>query len=232
MKPLRTLAFAPGSDGRKLEKARDLPADALIFDLEDAVAPAEKERARALVREALLQPRRGRGLVRVNALSTGLLAQDLETILCSRLDGVVVPKAESAEELCQVDSLLREGEKRRGLPAGGIELIPLVESAAGVYFATEIAGACSRVARLCFGAIDFTLDIGAQWDASGAALLHARSALVIASRVAGVEAPIDTVFPDLKDDAGLAADAQLARRLGFQGKLVIHPRQIAVVNEE
>ncbi|GAW30463.1 CoA ester lyase [Carboxydocella sp. JDF658] len=231
MKPLRTFMFAPGSDSKKSDKVLTLGADAVILDLEDAVAISEKEQARKVVQETLLKPRGCKAYVRVNSISTNFFFDDLEAVFCSRLDGIMLPKAESAEDIRMVDWLITEGEKKRGLPPGQIDLIPLIESAAGVYRAAEIASASPRISRLAFGAIDFSLDIGTTWSKDGNAFFYARSQLVIASRVAGIEAPIDTVYPEIKDIDGLVEECRLVRSMGFQSKLVIHPGQIEPVNK-
>jgi citrate lyase subunit beta/citryl-CoA lyase len=222
--------FAPGSDSRKLEKVFSLPVDVMILDLEDAVALNEKARARGMIREALDNPREPRAYVRVNAVSTDLLFDDLDAVVCPNLDGIVLPKADSPQDVQTADWLLTELERKRGVGAGRVDLVPLVESAAAILRAEAVASASPRIRRLAFGAMDFVLDIGASWDKEGTALLYARSHLVLASRVAGIEAPIDTVYPDLRDIDGLVAESQLVRKLGFQGKMVLHPAQIEPVN--
>lgn len=230
MRASRTFLFAPGTDSYKIEKAFALPADSVILDLEDAVPPERKAEARAVVRESV---RASRGLptfVRVNGVSTDYFRCDMEEVFGAGLDGIMLPKAESGDEIRVADGLISEAEDKLGSPPGRVELIPLVESAVGVHRAAEIAGASPRVSRLAFGSLDFALDVGATWDPDGTTFLYARSHLVVVSRVAGVGAPIDAVFPDLDDDEGFVRECEQARRLGFQGKLVIHPRQIEPAN--
>lgn len=226
----RTVLFAPANDLRKAGKALLLEADGVVLDLEDAVAFSEKRKARITIQEALNLPRKGRVFVRINSAQSDFILGDLLAVVgSSKIDGIVLAKTESAEEVRQVDWLITKLEKERELPKGQLEVVPFIESARAVLDSHVIASACSRVHRLFFGGIDYLLDIGASY--SKEALFFARSQLVAASRAAGIESPIDTVYPDLKDDEGLIADAWQARLLGFQGKLVIHPRQVGPINE-
>jgi citrate lyase subunit beta / citryl-CoA lyase len=228
---LRSLLFAPGNVTRRVEKALSLDADVVILDLEDAVPLSEKAQARSLVAEALQKPRSASCYVRVNALSTGFTIDDIQAVLSSNLDGIMLTKVEEPADLYKVDWLMGYLEERLSLQKGSIDLIPLVENAKGIHNAYEIARAVPRVKRLCFGAIDYTADIGVKLTSDGAEIFYARSQLVNASRAAGLEPPIDTVYPDIKNPAGLERDTAIAVQLGFQGKLVIHPDQIGPVNE-
>jgi citrate lyase subunit beta/citryl-CoA lyase len=230
-RPLRSFLFAPATDLRKVEKALSLEADAVILDLEDAVAVSEKVLARSLVVDILGRASRKSIYVRVNGASTRWLVGDLMAVVGGRPAGIVLPKAEDAEEVRRVDWLMGQLEREYGLPAGEMELIPLVETARGVMNAYGVAASCPRVKRLAFGAIDYTLDIGTSLTAQGMEIFYARSRLVVASRAAGIEGPIDTVYPNIKDEEGLAAECRLVRSLGFVGKLVIHPAQLGPVNE-
>jgi len=227
--------FVPGSSPRMIAKAAALPADAIVFDLEDAVAYPEKAAARQLVREALAPTRAGGSsmLVRINALPTGLTEADLDAIVCADLDGVLMPKAESRQEIFQLDEMLSRVEKERGLKPGSIVVIPLLETAKGVVNAYEIAGASKRNVAVGFGAGDFMRDLGL--DASfmtpdQTELLYTRSRIVVCARAAGIQA-IDTVFFGLLADlAGLERETKMALRLGFKGKALIHPSQIEIAN--
>ncbi len=228
---VRTMLFAPGNHSRRVEKALGLDADSVILDLEDAVAISEKVSTRRQVAQALALPRRGSGRVRVNAFDTPFCVDDLREVVVAGLDGIVLPKVESAAQLVAVDWLLRALEKERGLPEGGIDLMPIVETALALSALREIA-ACglARVRRLSFGAADFTLDLAMRWTREEHELDSVRSRIAIESRAAGLEAPIDTVFARIGDSEGLQASARRARALGFQGKLCIHPEQIAPIN--
>lgn len=231
MKPFRSMLFAPANDAKKVAKVLGSEADAVILDLEDAVPVSEKESARLSIFAALAQPRSTKCYVRVNSLGSGFLEADLRKVVYRDLDGIMLPKSETAQDIRQVESMLAQLERKRSIPEGSIDLLPLVESAKGVYAAYEIAKAGRRVKRLAFGGIDFTLDINTGWTKEGTEILYARSHLVVASRAAEIDPPIDTVYIDVKDLEGLAADCRKSRQLGFQGRLVIHPQQVAVVHE-
>jgi citrate lyase subunit beta / citryl-CoA lyase len=230
MQPLRSLLFAPGNHTRRVEKALSLDADAVILDLEDAVATAEKPATRELVAAAFTRPRRGLLYVRVNAADTEFCYRDLVAIVRPGLDGVILPKIENAAALGTIDWLLTQLERDRGLPVGGIDLIPIFETARGLESIGEILSAGTRVRRSAFGAGDFTLDVNMIWSRGEAELAHARARIVTASRAAGMDAPLDTVWVDLADKDGLEESARTALGFGFQGKMCIHPDQIAVVN--
>lgn len=231
MELLRTFMFAPGNHPRKVEKVFSLGADAVILDLEDAVAMNEKVAARQAVVAALKRPRTCRGYVRINASDTPLCYGDLLETVGEGLDGIVLPKVESAAQLLTIDWLLAQLERERSLPAGSIDLMPIIETGKGVAAVREIAGAGSRVRRLSFGAADYTHDMGMNWTLEEGELTPARAEIVLASRVGRLEPPIDTVFAHVgKHLDALKRTAQLARDLGFQGKLCIHPEQVEPIH--
>jgi citrate lyase subunit beta/citryl-CoA lyase len=227
----RSLLFAPGNHARRAEKALTLAADAVILDLEDAVAVAEKPAARDAVVAALARPRRRRCYVRVNAMSTEWSYADLTAVVAPGTDGIVLPKVESADEIKAADWVIGALERQNGLPQGHVDLMPIIETAAGFTNLETIARAKTRVRRLAFGAGDFTLDLGITWSRDELELLPYRSGFVAVSRAAGLEAPIDTVWVDLKDAEGFAQSSARGRALGFQGKLCIHPDQVPVANQ-
>lgn len=230
MPPLRSFLFAPGNHPRRVEKAMTLDADAVILDLEDAVAIAEKPATRGAVVAAFAQQRTGLLYVRVNAADTEFCYGDLTAIVRAGLDGIILPKVESAASLQTIDWLLSQLERERDLAAGGIDLIPIIETARGLGALEAILGAGTRVRHCAFGAGDFTLDVNMRWSRDEGELAYARARVVTASRAAGIEAPLDTVWVDLQDEAGLEASTRLALGLGFQGKMCIHPNQVPVVN--
>lgn len=231
MQPNRTYLFVPGNHPRKVEKVFDAGADAVILDLEDAVAISEKPATRAVVVEALQAPRRCRGYVRVNALDTEFCFEDIEAVVAAGVDGIILPKVERAADLQMVDWMISGLEKRRGLAAGGIDLIPILETGKGIAEARTIGGArIGRMKRLSFGAGDFTRDMGMEWTHGEAELRPYQAEVVLASRLNGLEPPLDTVFIHIREDAAFAASCQRARDMGFQGKLCIHPGQIAAAN--
>lgn len=227
----RSFLFAPGNHARRVEKAFTLGADAVILDLEDACPVAEKVVTRPLVAAALAHARECRGYVRVNALSTQFAFGDFAAVIRPGLDGIVLPKVESATDVRTADWLITQLERESGMAQGAVDLLPIIETAAGVIAVESIARASPRVRRLAFGAGDLTLDLALEWTRDEVELLPHRSAVVLASRAAGLEPPLDSVWTDLRDADGFRASARRARGLGFQGKMCIHPDQVAVVNE-
>ncbi len=231
MRLLRSLLFTPGNNERMIRKTATLGADAVILDLEDAVPMAEKEAARHLLRDAIALVATGEAqvFVRVNALVTGLTTEDLEQVIQAGLAGVVLPKTESSDGVREVSRLIGELERRRGIEAGSVALIPLLESAKGVLDARAIAVASKRIIALAFGSLDFTRDMGTTVSRQGTEVFYARSHIAVVARAAGSLA-IDTPWIDIADPEGLAEEARMARQLGFAGKLLIHPSQIEPVN--
>ena len=230
MPAFRSFLFAPGNHARKVEKVFGCGADHVILDLEDAVAKAEKVATRALVVDALKKPRKVGGYVRVNAYKTEFCYGDAAAIVGPWLDGIIFPMCESREQIVAFDWLIAGLERERGLPVGGIDIIPIIETAKGIAAAREIAAAGTRVKRMAFGAGDYTLDMNMEWTLGESELEHARAEMVVASRAAGLEAPLDTVWVHIKDLENLAKSAKRAKQLGFQGKTCIYPPQIEVVN--
>ncbi|CAG2362070.1 MULTISPECIES: HpcH/HpaI aldolase/citrate lyase family protein [Burkholderia cepacia complex] len=214
---MRSFLFVPGNRPERFAKAVAAGADAVIVDLEDAVADAEKATARAHVADAartfLASP--VRVLLRINGAGTPWFDDDLSLAASEGIDGVVLPKAENTAALAAVAAATAK-------PAW-----PIIESATGVWNAREVAR-MPGVERLIFGSVDFELDLDC--DGSWDALLHARSCIVLASRVAGIQSPVDGVTVAIDDEQQLAMDSSKARSLGFGGKLCIHPRQVAAVN--
>ena len=231
MPVFRSFLFAPGNHARRVEKCLTLGADAVILDLEDAVANAEKAATRAVVVQALQRPRRCQGYVRVNSLGTQWSHGDFVAVVARGVDGLIVPKIESAGDLQTAEWLLTALERERGLPEGAIDLIPIIETAAGFSNLASIARAARRTKRLSFGAGDFTLDVGITWSREELELLPYRTAFVVESRAAGLEPPLDTVWVSLNDPEGFQRSVQRSKDLGFQGKLCIHPDQVPVVND-
>jgi citrate lyase subunit beta/citryl-CoA lyase len=230
MTVFRSFLFAPANHPRRVEKALTLDADAVILDLEDACAVSEKAASRPRVREAMARPRRGLGYVRVNPLSTTFAYGDLTETVRPGLDGVVLPKVESAADLRTADWLMTQLEREHGMPEGKVDLIPIIETALGLARLPEIVAAVPRVRRLAFGAGDFTLDLDLTWTRNEDELAPYRAQVVLQSRAGGLEPPLDTVWVDLKDPEGCATSARKAREMGFQGKLCIHPDQVDMVN--
>lgn len=211
----RSYLFVPGNRSDRFEKAQDVRADAIILDLEDAVSNENKAEAREAV-AAWLSPERST-YVRINGTATEWFEADIEAVSRPGLAGVVLPKAEEPGEIVEVASRLPEGA----------HVLPLIETALGIWDVRALAEA-PRVERLALGSIDLQLDTGL--DGEGEELLYARSRLVLASRIADILPPLDGVTTALEDPDKLARDVDRARRLGFSGKLCIHPKQIEAVN--
>jgi citrate lyase subunit beta/citryl-CoA lyase len=230
--PLRAVLFAPGDAPEKMTKAIDAGADAVVFDLEDAVAPARKAPSRALVAEALSRRQHTRPplVVRVNDASTGLLVEDLAAVSRPNLAAVMVPKVEDADTLPEVADALAVLRPARAIAGEPVGLIALIETAAGV-------AACERVAAqappstwtLAFGAADYAAELGIEPDPAGEGLLHARARVALAARAYGLAPALDGPVLALGDEDLLREDSARSRRLGFGGRLVIHPRQVAPV---
>jgi citrate lyase subunit beta/citryl-CoA lyase len=234
----RTYLFAPGNHPRRVEKALGLDADAVILDLEDAVALADKAASRRPVAEALKQPRRCRGYVRVNAPSSPFCYRDLVETVHPKVDGVFLPKVESAADLHAIDWLLANLEREQGIAEGSLDLVPQLETAAGVARVDRILQAKNlrpyrgpwRVKRVAFGAADYCLELGIVPSLEEPELAEARARIVLASRAAGVEGPLDSPWFHLRDMDGYRRALERSRRGGFQGRLCVHPDQVPVAN--
>jgi citrate lyase subunit beta/citryl-CoA lyase len=236
---IRSFLFTPANAARRIDKALTLDADAVILDLEDSVAPADKVPSRKAVLEAAARPRRPLLYVRVNAPSTVYCFRDVLETVHKGLDGVVVPKIESAADLHAIDWLLANLEREQGMAEGSLDLMPQVETAAGVQRVDRILQARSlrpysapwRVKRICFGAGDYANDLALSPTLDEAELAEARARLVLASRAAGVEAPIDSPWFHFKESDAFRRALERSRRGGFQGRCCVHPDQIGPVNE-
>jgi citrate lyase subunit beta/citryl-CoA lyase len=235
---IRSFLFTPANVPRRVEKALTLAADAVILDLEDSVAPADKPPSRRAVVEALKKSRRPLLYVRVNAPSTPYCYADLVETLQKGLDGVVVPKIESAADLHAIDWLMASLERERGIAEGALDLMPQIETAAGVQRIDRILQARSlrsyrgpwRVKRAAFGAADYAHDLGLSPTLDEEELADARARIVLSSRAAGMENPIDSPWFHFKETAAFARALERSRRGGFQGRCCVHPEQIDAVN--
>jgi citrate lyase subunit beta/citryl-CoA lyase len=234
---LRSLLFVPGDSERKFARARECGADALILDLEDAVAPTEKAAARALVAKLIdAEPKRDWSfIVRVNALDTGLTLDDLAAVVKPGLDALLIPKASGAADLSRIGHYLDALEARAGMPDGAIKLASLATETAKAMFALgSYAPAHARLIALTWGAEDLSASLGAtdNKEPDGAWTFPyelARTQCLFAASAAEVAA-IDTLFHDYRDLEGLERDSRRSRRDGFTGRLAIHPDQIAAIN--
>jgi citrate lyase subunit beta/citryl-CoA lyase len=233
--PIRTLMFASANDPVRSLKAIAIGASAVCLDLEDAVATSEKAAARAVVAETLLDPsvEGANAHVRINGVDTAFCDDDLTALgpLLPRLSGILVPMVESADQVRHVAARLDALEAEHGVEAGAVRLIAIAETAKGVLAAPDVATSTPRLRTLLLGPADLAHDLGIELTADGYELFHVRSQLVLAARAAGLEGPIDGPFLGLKDDEGTRTSAQWAKRLGYQGKMVLHPQQLPVVAE-
>lgn len=228
---IRSMLFVPADQPERIAKALGSFADTVTVDLEDGVAPDHKDLARRTALRVLPAADRTGVLLRINGNQSPWQEQDLEvvTMLLPLLAAVVVPKVESAAEVHALAEVLLHAEEAAGLPIGGVKIVPICESARGVLAATEIAAASERVWALVFGPLDLGTQLGVQPTVEGREFLHARSQLVLASAAAGLQGPVDGPHADLFDDDGLRRSTVASRDLGFSGRVVLHPRQLAVV---
>lgn len=228
----RSLLFVPGNNPGMLVNSPVFGSDSVIFDLEDAVSPAEKDTARLLVKNALETIDYGdiEIVVRVNGNDTPFWKEDLKTILPQNPDCIMPPKIQCKDDVEQFDEYISKIEEKEGLSKGGVKLIPLIETALGVENAYEIASASDRVVAIFLGAEDLTANLGAKRTKAGEEIFYSRSRIVVAAKAAQVAA-LDTPFTDVDDEEGLIKDATFAKDLGFDGKTVISPRHIDNVNK-
>ena len=228
---LRSMLFLPGNNPNLLINGNCLGADAVIFDLEDAVAPAEKTAARILVRNTLrYMDFSGIGkIVRINSIDTPYWQKDLDQILPHRPDLILLPKTGCAADILEADRYITALEEKLDLEHNSLGLMALSETALGVENAFSIASASDRVRALFLGAEDLTADLRCKRTKEGREIEYARTRLVVAARAANIDV-FDTPFTDVNDDEGIVTDANLAKALGFSGKASISPRHVEVIN--
>jgi citrate lyase subunit beta/citryl-CoA lyase len=235
----RSLLFVPGDSDRKIAKSADVDADLIIFDLEDSVTPDQKGAARVRVREALVAATQRRApelWVRINPLQMPEAMADLGVILHGQPDGIVLPKVRSPDDVVLLARHLEDFERRHGLQGGDIRILPIATETPGSVFALGSYGRCGeRLYGLTWGAEDLSAAVGAtaNQEADGtwtAPYQLVRSLCLFGASAAGVAA-IDTLHADFRDAAGLRAACLRSRRDGFEGKLAIHPDQVAIINE-
>jgi citrate lyase subunit beta/citryl-CoA lyase len=226
--------FVPGHRQRMIDKALGLNADAIMLDIEDGVAPNEKDAARKNIAESLGRekaPGSPARYVRINALGHARMDADLEAVVRPGLEGLVCPKVDTPEEVRKVDAILNEREPNMNMAKGGVKLLIAIESPKGLLNAPAIAAASPRNVGIIFGAEDYGREVGLPAVREGEArdLIYARSAIVVAAAAAHVQA-VDGVWVDLNDGAGLLGFAKQSRQLGFSGMSCIHPSQVDAIN--
>lgn len=219
--PIRSYLYVPGSEPHKIEKALAGDADAVVLDLEDAVAPSHKKKARDTVAEVLESEPTKPVFVRINSPDSDLGHADIEAVCHPRLAGIRLPKTESAESVRYVAQKLEALECDAGIQC-------LIESALGLELSFEIARAHARVVGISLGEADLRADLAVGSDAG---LLYARSRIVAAARAAGLPAPVQSVYTDARDLEGLRRSSNEGKGLGFMGRSAIHPQQVPIINE-
>jgi citrate lyase subunit beta/citryl-CoA lyase len=225
------MLFLPGNNPNLLINGNCLGADAVIFDLEDAVSPTEKDAARILVRNTLryMDFRGCETIVRINSIDTPYWQKDIDEVLPYKPSLILLPKTGSETDVLTADAYISSVEEKLGMKKGSVGLMPLIETALGVENAFRIASATNRVKALFLGAEDLTADLQCKRTKESREIEYARTRLVVAARAAGVEV-YDTPFTDVNDDEGIWVDAKTAKALGFNGKASISPRHVEVIN--
>ncbi len=228
----RTMMFIPGNNPGMMRDAHIYGSDSLMFDLEDAVSMAEKDAARMLVYNALKTIDYGKTeiVVRINPLDTPYGKSDIEAMVCAGAHVLRMPKTETAQDVRECDAYIAEMEKKHGIPVGTTLMMAAIEGALGVINAYEIATASDRLIGIALGAEDFCANMKCQRTLAGSELQLARQTLVLAARAAGIDA-LDTVYSDINNEEQLIYEAKLVHDLGFDGKSVINPRQIAPIHK-
>lgn len=238
MRYIRTALFAPGINPKVMAKALSSSVDAVILDLEDSVPNNSKEEARQLVKQAIIEAHQQQIenqpyiMVRVNAADTGMLEEDIKQICVAGLGMVFIPKAEHVADIQKASLQIDALEKERGISQIAIGL--QIESALGVYHCYDLLKASPRVQLSSLGTAqdgDLQNSLGCGWSVDGPEMLYARSKVLLDSRAAGNVTPIDGVFADLQDEAGLYAESSLSAKLGYVGRTIIHPKQIELVEK-
>ena len=231
--PLRSFLFTPANHPRRVEKVFEIGADAVILDLEDAVAVSDKGAARKCVVDAFsVRPSSGaKRYVRINSVDTPDCEDAIAAPAGPWLDGVVLPKVEARACLDRLEHWLAAAEAAQGMAVGQLDLMPIIETAAGVESAKAIATADSRIRRMAFGGGDYTLDLNYEWHAEESVLAYARARLSHASRLGDLEPPIDTVVLQIRDDERFLQSAGHGKQFGFGGKLCIHPSQVPLTHQ-
>ena len=230
---LRSMMFVPGHSERLMSKSAESEADALIFDIEDSVMPASnKQVARELIRQKLQTGMFDRFEVfcRINDRESGHLLKDVSALTINAVNGFVYPKARAGEDIYFFDKLLATIEYEKGLPLGTFSIVPLIETTAAVLNAQDICLASDRVVAIAYGCEDFVADLEGIHDKKGQSLFTPRAMIAMAARATGV-IPIDTVHVNVHDLEDLEENIRLARTLGFEGMLVLHPKELQIVHE-
>ena len=227
---LRSLLFVPGNNSRFLEKAKSLSADIICFDLEDSVPIEEKKSARNLIKNALQNRSEYNSeiYVRTNSPISGLIPDDLKEITQKGVDGIVIPKVDTASDIKKIEKIMIGLEKKRKLKP--IEIIASIESTRGVVNSYSIASSSKRVSALVFGVFDLLNDLGVEYTKNPEGAMYSRAKIPVDAKAAGKYA-IDAIWQDIDDTTGLENDSIAAKNLGYVGKSIIHPNQVDIVHK-
>ena len=226
----RSLIFVPGNNPRFLEKAKNIEADVVCFDLEDSVPDDEKTKARKLIKSALKSRKLYKSslFVRTNSPTSGKIPSDLKEIIQNGIDGIVIPKVNNIQELKKIEKIISKLEKTKKLKP--IQIIPSIESAEGVVNTFGIASFGKRISAVVFGVFDLLNDIGVEYAKESQGEKYSRGKIPVDAHAAGIVA-IDAIWQDLKDPKGFQKDCKFGKSLGYSGKSIIHPDQINVVHK-
>jgi len=234
----RSWIFMPGHKEKMINKTYTTGADAVVWDIEDGVPNADKPAAREMIKAKLAERKslpsyedRTQVYVRINCVPKGMLDDDLNACIWPNVDGIMMPMVESPDEVRTVHRAVSTLEEQRGMAPGSVKILVTFETALGVLRALEIAQASDRVMGLCFGAEDFTLDVGTSRSREGSELMCGRALTLLAAAARKIQV-VDTVFSDLSDEEGLSNECKKIRQLGFTGKCAIHPKQIPIINRD
>lgn len=227
VKLLRSMLYVPGNDMRKIKKGAKVEADALILDLEDSVPIDEKETGRVFVRDSIEEVSSGdiEIYVRINGPETGFFEDDIDEVVREELDGIVLPKSETKND---IDNLVERVDEL-GLESD-LSIVPLIETCEGIVNLRDIASNSDWIDALAFGAVDYSGDLGTEISEDEIGLLYPRSKISNICSALGIQA-IDTPWTEIADKEGLTMEAEMARKLGFDGKQLIHPNHLDTINK-
>ena len=228
----RSLLFVPAHRESMVVKSHTYGADVVTLDLEESVPEEEKANARASAARHIAEIRASGAQVyaRINDVESGEMRDDLMTVVSKDVTGVVLPKADSPQDVRDMDVLLREAEMANGVRPGDIAVITMIESPRGLLRCEEIVEATDRTIGLALGAYDYTSELGVARDREGLSIQHARYVIATIAAAYGVIA-IDTPYADMEDAEGLAAETEFVKAIGFKAKFAVHPRQVETINQ-
>ncbi len=229
---LRSLLFVPGNNEKLMLSASKTKADALILDLEDSVLETEKIKARGIIKEKIESGlfQNYQVFVRLNDRESGFLEDEIKTLTIEGIFGFILPKSQNENDIIFLDKLLEQAESEKGFPTGKFKIIPLIETTEAVLSVRKICDSSNRIIAVCFGSEDFLYDLQGTHDENNIALLFPRAKIVLATRTAGI-IPIDTLHTNVHDLDDLEKNLKVSKALGFEGRLLLHPKEIELVHK-